>query len=106
MEIHPIKYVVDRMTLGGWPDFAEAMVPDPTPGVAPKHFHAPVARPKAEAELGAEISAHNASALCEQEEADRLRRRIGGLPVRHMQTLPHIAGNPFIRGERERYDYE
>lgn len=100
----PIKYVVDRLSLGGWPDFAEAMVPDPPAGVPPEHFHAPVARPKAEAELEAETSARDASALCEQEEADRLRRRIGGLPVKHMQTLPHIAGNPFIRGER--YDYE
>lgn len=53
-----------------------------------------------------EASIASANAECEQEEADRLRRKIGGLPVKHMQELPHVDGNPFIHNGRERYDYE
>lgn len=96
MEIHPIKYVVDRFALKGWPDFAEAMVPDPPPGVPPKHFHQ---SSKAEAELEAEISARDASALCEQEEADRLRRQIARIPVKFMTELQSLPGNRWLDAE-------
>ena len=49
-----------------------------------------------------ELSMQRTSEECEAEEAERLRRQIGGLPLLdHAREMPYIPGNRFIDGAVE-----
>lgn len=56
--------------------------------------------------LGGQESTDRLIEEIEQEEADRIRRRIGGLPLKpilpvldYLRELPHVADCPFIKPE-------
>lgn len=50
-------------------------------------------------QLGVDESIRDIQEEIEQEEADRIRRQIARIPLKHLQELPSIPGNPFYHSE-------